>query len=787
MGKQQNGFRHYEKGFLTETLGRNMMKQKIMLSMIMVATIALFCMAIAVPAGAGQVVGWTGQSGPGPFTVLFNGKIYKNRWWVRSNRCPADADANNWDNAWQYQRDATADELNTIDNPTNCDAATTVPTTSGTVVTSGTDENGGGKEGDTFKKGVAYDAGEIVIYNGYEFIAKRDTDGVFYPGEKSLWKSYPKYGVRPWQATTIYRRGEYAKDQGKSYMTQWYSLDNKPSENIGDGHNGKEWLPMGSDFEKINYKDAEPYDPAQRYSKLDLVEYKGDLYFAQHDISASGISPSTLNPWGIHINWGNAKTKVGKSPGPWPKHSFAPYLDACLNSVPDFVEVMKNTGTDHYILAFLTSAGADSGGRFGWGSTIPVADGPSGVYSKIKALRQAGGDVMVSIGGLSNNPIAAHCLDPKELKNHYKDIIENLDLAALDFDIEGNALSDTKQTERRSKALKMLQDELAEEGREVLISFTLSLAPEGLTSDGMNIISSAMAHGVKIGRVSLMAMDYVRGGCKSVRELQHKDPRICERLDPVNTINANCAINGAKGAHRQIKALSAKYHMNLTDGQLWNMIGIIPMIGVNDQELEVFFLDDAEKLLAYAEEKGIGQLSMWSLTRDFSVPKPMQAWLVSPSNTGLTADIAGDYDFARTFAQFDPSAPKPTPTPTPKPVPTPTPKPVPTPTPKPVPTPTPKPVPTPTPKPVPTPTPKPVPTPVVPKPEPTPKPVSPSVSGVPAYQSSGIIYKAGDKVSNNGHTFQCKSWPYTGWCSGPAPAYEPGEGWAWDAAWTQLN
>lgn len=56
---------------------------------------------------------------------------------------------------------------------------------------------------------------------------------------------------------------------------------------------------------------------------------------------------------------------------------------------------------------------------------------------------------------------------------------------------------------------------------------------------------------------------------------------------------------------------------------------------------------------------------------------------------------------------------------------------------------------------------------------------------VDAY-TPGESYSAGERVSNGGSIYQCKDWPYTGWC-GAGPAYAPGTGWAWQDAWVHLE
>ncbi|WP_207001640.1 glycosyl hydrolase family 18 protein [Trinickia mobilis] len=57
-------------------------------------------------------------------------------------------------------------------------------------------------------------------------------------------------------------------------------------------------------------------------------------------------------------------------------------------------------------------------------------------------------------------------------------------------------------------------------------------------------------------------------------------------------------------------------------------------------------------------------------------------------------------------------------------------------------------------------------------------------SAHPQY-SAGTAYQAGDIVSNNGKSYECKPWPYTGWCSQSPTHYEPGVGSAWDDAWIE--
>lgn len=52
--------------------------------------------------------------------------------------------------------------------------------------------------------------------------------------------------------------------------------------------------------------------------------------------------------------------------------------------------------------------------------------------------------------------------------------------------------------------------------------------------------------------------------------------------------------------------------------------------------------------------------------------------------------------------------------------------------------------------------------------------------------SANSKYKAGDIVNNHGKLFQCKPFPYSGWCNNAPAYYEPGAGLAWADAWSAL-
>ncbi|MGL4936599.1 chitinase N-terminal domain-containing protein [Shewanella sp.] len=58
-------------------------------------------------------------------------------------------------------------------------------------------------------------------------------------------------------------------------------------------------------------------------------------------------------------------------------------------------------------------------------------------------------------------------------------------------------------------------------------------------------------------------------------------------------------------------------------------------------------------------------------------------------------------------------------------------------------------------------------------------------STVPSYQA-GTAYQAGDRVSHGGDSYECKPFPYSGWCGGSSSHYAPGTGSHWTDAWFKL-
>ena len=281
----------------------------------------------------------------------------------------------------------------------------------------------------------------------------------------------------------------------------------------------------------------------------------------------------------------------------WPAQVFAPYVDMTLYPMYNLVTAAQNSGVRFFTLAFIV---ADSAKNPSWGGYSEYAVGSGDFDAALKAqlttLRTMGGDVMVSFGGAANQELAEVITDVNTLKNAYQSVINAYGLRVIDFDIEGAAAANHASIDRRSQAIALLQRDAAAAGRSLDVHFTLPVLPTGLTSDGLYVLQSALRYGVNISLVNIMAMDY---GDSAAPNPQGK--------------MGDYAIAAATSLFNQLRGL---YGTTRTDSQLWGMIGVTPMIGLNDVVTETFDQQEANELLTFAKQKKLGLISMWSLNRD---------------------------------------------------------------------------------------------------------------------------------------------------------------------------
>ncbi|MDQ0581209.1 glycoside hydrolase family 18 protein [Streptomyces rishiriensis] len=306
-------------------------------------------------------------------------------------------------------------------------------------------------------------------------------------------------------------------------------------------------------------------------------------------------------------------TSASTGTGTTASAGFAPYVDTSLYPAFDLLASSTATGVKDYNLAFVTDGG---GCTPKWGGVTDLAS--DGVAAQIGALRAKGGDVRVSFGGASGTELATTCSSADALAAAYGKAVDAYGLTKVDFDIEGGALPDTAANTRRAQAIAKLQQQHS--GLDV--SFTLPVMPEGLTQDGVNLLANAKSANVRIDTVNIMAMDY--------------GPAYSGDM-------GTYAEQAATATQAQVKSV-----LGLSESAAWKAVGVTPMIGVNDVTSEIFKVDDATQLVAFAKAKGLGPLSMWSATRD----KQCAGGAKNYADATCSSIVQTDSAFSKAFAAY---------------------------------------------------------------------------------------------------------------------------------------
>ena len=273
---------------------------------------------------------------------------------------------------------------------------------------------------------------------------------------------------------------------------------------------------------------------------------------------------------------------------------FAGYVD--VTNTPSYAFEASSAGKSgkNVVLSFIV-ADADETCTPSWGGYYSMDEAASALDldRRIARLDANGGESIVSFGGLSNSELATVCTDPDDLKDAYASVIDRYNLTTIDLDLEGPGL-DAAASERRATAIAELQEE---SDTPLAVWVTLPVTPDGLAKQGTDAVATLLAAGVDLAGVNIMTMDY--GDSKDADQSM-----------------GDAAIEALESTHRQLGILYEQADTDLTSATLWTKLGATPMIGQNDIKGEIFTLEDATAVNAYAQSKGMSRLSMWSANRD---------------------------------------------------------------------------------------------------------------------------------------------------------------------------
>jgi hypothetical protein len=311
-------------------------------------------------------------------------------------------------------------------------------------------------------------------------------------------------------------------------------------------------------------------------------------------LAALATGTTALLTLGVAAPGASADPGHGASSRALPYQVFAPYYEMYDTST-DLAALSQQSGSRYLSLAFLETSAAGSCTAYWNGDTTePIA--PSSYGSDIADIQAHGGNVIPSFGGYAadttSTDIADSCTSVPAIAKVYESLITTYNVPRIDLDVEADSLADTAGINRRNEAIAAVEAWAAARHRRIQFSYTLPTFPTGLTSSGYAVLSNAVADGATISAVNLMTFDYYIGTAQDM------------------VADTESAADGLFG---QLQSL----YPTATARQLWHMIGVTEMPGIDDYGPdETFTTASAVAILHWAQQQGIGLISFWALQRD---------------------------------------------------------------------------------------------------------------------------------------------------------------------------
>jgi hypothetical protein len=291
---------------------------------------------------------------------------------------------------------------------------------------------------------------------------------------------------------------------------------------------------------------------------------------------------------------GSASTGHSQSSRPLPYQVFAPYYEMYDTST-DLAALSQQSGARYLSLAFLQTAASGSCTAYWDGDTTePIA--PSSYGADIADIQAHGGNVIPSFGGYSadttNTDIADSCTSVPDIAKVYESLITTYNVPRIDLDVEATSLTNTAGINRRNEAIALTEAWAAAHHRQIQFSYTLPTFATGLPAAELGVLQNAVADGARISTVNLLTFDYYYG----------------TQQDMVADTEG-----AADGLFSQLQTL----YPTTPARQLWHMIGITEMPGIDDfGPDETFSTANALTILSWAQHQGLGLISFWALQRD---------------------------------------------------------------------------------------------------------------------------------------------------------------------------
>jgi len=459
--------------------------------------------------------------------------------------------------------------------------------------------------------------------------------------------------ANPWVSTQIYTAGMTASVSGINYRANFWTQGNNPATSNGGPGSGQPWTSQGpcapctaapgaptalTASGTTGTSTSLSWTAPSVASNCAITSYTVFRNGASVGTSAgtnffaTGLTAQTTYTFRVAATNGvgtgpqSAALSVttGTGTGGGGNKLFSPYIDMGLGLSSQLLTMQQQSGIRFFTLGFIVDNGSCAPQWGGLGQTLPNDSLPNGstISSLVQGVRNAGGDVIISLGGASGTELAhsSACRTASQLQAAYQAVINKYHPLALDLDIEGSAVNNpirsdgVNSVDLRNQALRSL----ATANPGLKIHFTLPVLPTGLVPSGFNLLQSIARNSTPVAVINIMAMDYGsandNGGQMGVS-----------------------AIQAAQNVRTQIQSAG-----------LTASVGVTPMIGVNDVNTEIFKLSDAQMLLDFANSNSfVTRISYWSVSRDNGgCPN---AGFASPTCSGIAQ---ADWAFARLLVVF---------------------------------------------------------------------------------------------------------------------------------------
>jgi hypothetical protein len=446
-----------------------------------------------------------------------------------------------------------------------------------------------------------------------------------------------------WSSGQVYTAGNQASENGINYQANWWTQGEDPATHNGGAGSGQSWTNIGACttgggggtpivqvFQDCAFGGwAASFTAVGSFSTADLVSRGGRDNDASSIKIAAGFKATLFNGDGqtgtsivltagdttcftaANLNFNDLASSLrievdtGGGGGGTGTARFAPYADISLGVGSQVAANAKAAGLKGITLAFLVDGGCTAvwGGGLGNVSNAVFPNGTT-VKSAIDALAAQGTSVIISWGGAAGS-IQSSCSTASQVQAMYQSVFNAYpNISGQDFDIEGG-INNTVVAQALA-GLKAANPSKS-------VSLTLPVLPTGLVAAGLNIVNACHAAGFHPDTVNVMAMDY-----------------------------GSASDNGGN------MLLSAQQAAQATRSQTGDMIGITPMIGVNDTNTEIFTLANASALVTWAKgQTFVNRVAFWSLARD-NGGCPNQGF-ASPTCSGVSQNT---WQFSSSFAPF---------------------------------------------------------------------------------------------------------------------------------------